>query len=713
MTTLTALLLTMWLTATTVQFELAPDQPLNFVYTDDPLIVELRADNDINATLDVVLQQKHLNTPYTTTCGPFLLRAHGSHWCALEDAPSERGYYQVRLTLHAGEETHQQNKTFCRIDRVADTQTPWLCAENAHQRSLLALSAAAVRRVRIDLSSSTWQEDLQAALQAHLKLVLYLRPSTLPNPDAQIAELAQKHCDAIARWEIAPDGDIDTLTHTIELIRKAGCTAPVALAVPDSATLAYLLENGAGKAVRTTILHSANATPQEIERTHHTAAHAGYESWRVLTPPAPQAQCDGPTMVKNFLQQLAAGAAETSIDTNWIYDGDVQETLVYLNAFAQRFDTPEYLGPPVDTEGIRAYLFRNSTHWFLAFWTTQQRQDIDLPIGDAQNILLTDAFNNPQTMPDSNENGLLALQATPIPQYLTGVGGPLPGHAAGQQAKRIAQAFTQDSGIQKFFPAPLCTLVRGIAQRPPFTSDRALFFSLLRALPELEQQWHAGKLPKTVAVSGIAQLAQLLHALTSLEAAAGKPFLEPVQDTLAHCDEYQSLYLTGSVGRAHNYERGDWLVEEVRRLMERAQALQAANHLTEAAALAALAEWRARALEFAAKAGPLSELSEDAFREPEPEPEPEPEENDTSSTEGEAQMQETDAAEANENEAVPEPAPPEPKEITHTVSRGENASVIARKYKVEVADLMKWNKLTKRSILNIGDKLTITLPAEN
>ncbi len=45
------------------------------------------------------------------------------------------------------------------------------------------------------------------------------------------------------------------------------------------------------------------------------------------------------------------------------------------------------------------------------------------------------------------------------------------------------------------------------------------------------------------------------------------------------------------------------------------------------------------------------------------------------------------------------------------MKRGDNPSVIANKYKVDLADFMEWNGLTRRSVLNIGDKLIVRVPA--
>ena len=45
------------LAAATVEMDMAPDQPLPFVYVDDPLIIEFRAPEDAEATAGITLQR--------------------------------------------------------------------------------------------------------------------------------------------------------------------------------------------------------------------------------------------------------------------------------------------------------------------------------------------------------------------------------------------------------------------------------------------------------------------------------------------------------------------------------------------------------------------------------------------------------------------------------------------------------------------------------
>ena len=44
---------------------------------------------------------------------------------------------------------------------------------------------------------------------------------------------------------------------------------------------------------------------------------------------------------------------------------------------------------------------------------------------------------------------------------------------------------------------------------------------------------------------------------------------------------------------------------------------------------------------------------------------------------------------------------------SYRVKSGDSLSVIARKFKVKVSDLTKWNQLNKRSVIRPGQTLTI------
>jgi hypothetical protein len=161
-------------------------------------------------------------------------------------------------------------------------------------------------------------------------------------------------------------------------------------------------------------------------------------------------------------------------------------------------------------------------------------------------------------------------------------------------------------GVEHIAPAQVLASLEPVRLYDSGSQARFSFLGLIRTLPELEAAWHRGELPRASAVPAIAALARTARALCALEQERGEPFLEPLHETLARCAEFQSLYLTGTASARGPQERADWILDEVGRLMEEARELAAAGRGIEADAVAALAEWRARALQYAADAAPLS-----------------------------------------------------------------------------------------------------------
>ena len=149
--------------------------------------------------------------------------------------------------------------------------------------------------------------------------------------------------------------------------------------------------------------------------------------------------------------------------------------------------------------------------------------------------------------------------------------------------------------------------LNALAAGEPTADPRYVFFAAVRALPQIEAAWGRGELSRRAAVPIIAGLGRVARALCTLEQERGEPFLEPLHETLARCAEFQSLYLTGSGSARGQQERADWIMDEVSRLMADARALAERGRPIEADAVAALAEWRARALQYAADAAPLSQ----------------------------------------------------------------------------------------------------------
>lgn len=684
-------LIAMFLAALGVEIDIAPDQPLPFVYVDDPLIVEIKADQDALATVLLRVQASHLERVHESRFTEVPLRAPGSHWLAVKDLPPIRGFYTAAIEVEINGVATEKTASFCRIDRRAGAIPPPVFAYNADngEHAVIALNTVTVKTLRFDGAHPETAQRVAEARIAGFDVVIALDAGVLDAPADVAAHLANRLCPGIRRWELDPRGEPDVLTAMAGAIRDAGCKDPLAVIVPDANVFARMLEHGAGGLLRRVLLQG-DSTSTAINALFRVAERAGYEAWQVNALDTSERQGDsaGLWLTRRIIENLAAGVGQTGCDAGLLRQPGNNDTLAYLNGLAHRLEDFSYAGSLSSPNDWKVFLFRKGVQWLLVTWAEGNPTERSLTVGNAADLRLTDPFNNPLPLAPV-DNDTIKMTVGALPLYLTGSQGTLLGQVARFEAIRAARAFRDDPAFQPYLPVELMQLSAVIGTNPGGEGGRENFLALLQFLPMLEMRWHAGQIPKNVAVPAIATLARLARALCTVEQDRGEVFVQPLSDTLAKCAEYQSLYLTGSTGTSLAAERGDWLLSEVRRLMDEAEALSAAGAAIEGNAVASLAEWRARQLEYAAKAGPLSEIPpEETLEIPEETLEPLPD--------NEPEARQPDFAATGPSE-----------EVTHVVARGENPSIIAAKYGVPVDDLLRWNGLTRQSRINIGDKLII------
>ena len=337
-----------------------------------------------------------------------------------------------------------------------------------------------------------------------------------------------------------------------------------------------------------------------------------------------------------------------------------------------------------------SFLFTNGADWFLPIWTAGSEVTVSVDTEGATSVEALDQSNNRIDLLE--RDGQVVLQASGAPIYLMGRGGGIFEDAARRKSVAMAKELLDRQDIARALGNQVRAAVAKVPGNNGMLAERDDFFTLIRALPRIEKQWHTGRLTKAVAASATAHLTRLLRELCVMEEVRGEAFLEPLSDTIARCKEYQAYYLTSSSGSDGAFERGDWLLNEIRRLTDEAQALASAGRRIEGSAVGAVAEWRARGLEFAAQAGQLQvadipPVEQVDLEIPEAPEEPEPE--------------------------IPAPvmevvAAPEPSEAqVHVIAPGDTLSGIASKYDTKLSELLELNELTSRSTLRIGQEIKI------
>lgn len=734
-----ALLLSLCLLAAPVHVELAPDQPLNFIYIDDPLIVELRSDTDREVNVRVKIEaegEKSLNRNFDAVP----LRSAAVRWLAVDDLPARRGYYNAQIRVQDGDEETRHDLAFCRIDRPrADGVLPvYARSPIADQQTIVALRHAGIMAVRLSAGPPSLLDDAQYFSTHGFEVVVRFSVEQLASLD--LAALAPH----TASWEIAAPNE-EAVRSAVRAIRDAGSSGPASIVVKDAEEFTRLLTPELGDIVRETVVEGPAATLGQLAAVRKAANAAGYEHWSVSAGRLGGRE-DGELAI-GLVEHIGFGTRRVGIDTDAFVATSLKAPYVRLHGLSQHLQGVEPAGSLSLGEDVHAPVFRSGAHWLVVVWTDGENRRIEMALPKVNALALADGANNALATPDVVD-GVVQFDIGPRPRYLQGIGGEVLGRAAANQVRTLASRFASEAIYREYLPAALIDNVRTVAKLDEHGVARTAFFGIIREFPEIEARWHGGKLPQNVAAPALADLRDLTRALCAVEERSEDPFLEPLGDMLARCDEYQSVYLTNSPAESHH--RGDWLLGEVRRLADEARRLDDEGRRIEASALGALAEWRARALDAAANAGTQSEITapvqlaaadpedtapataDDAVSSTVVEQPAIPEEDDEEmpSDTAPAEVEEDAATEPAEemptpeveSEATTEPADAESEtetapapdaastQVVHLVKSGENPSVIAAKHGIRLSELLAWNNLGARSRINIGDKLFVSAP---
>ena len=667
----------------------SPDQPLQYSYLDEPLVIAIASDATLPAQVSAVVRSPRGGETQPLDLGMVDLRSGEESWFSVPELPAGEGFFSVEVTVVAEGETKILKGGFARIRRSTGEHALPVVAygDDSDPNTLRALRSAPVPAVRIDLLDEQAEAKATALIKQGFKLVPYLDARLSKAPAEVVRKAAESWCDSILRWNVAAGSSVALIEDVAKAVRATSCPAPVVAVVDDIDTFKALIEQGLGNVVRSVNVEVRDNGEWTVSAVQSIAEQAGFEQWDVYaTLPAPERGAEEQSyLTKRIFLALAEGFKGVNFHAREIYDNGLTAAFSRLNALSFQLGALDCAGVVPTGSGTQNVLFKRGGDWFLAIWSTGAAKELTLEVGDAGRIKAVDQFNQPVELPEPVK-GILPVKVDAAPLYITGRGGSLFDQSARPIAKRLASELSKRSELLAVLGPEVSSAVNSVVLSEGAVTQRTNFFAMLRVLPELERRWHAGELPRHLAVSSISHLARLMRQLCVVEQQRGEAFLEPLQDTLARCEEYQTYYLTSSRGSDDHFERGDWLLGEVRRLMNEANDLAAAGRRIEASAVAALAEWRARGLEFAG--GAVQREEEDSVT--------------------------VALALPEKPVAAPSDAPASAAAVSeggvHKIAKGDTLGGIATKYKVSLKDLMAWNNLTKKSTLRIGQAIKVVPP---
>jgi len=595
-----------WALGASVDVSIAPDQPLPQVYVDDQVIGEFVADGDISCEVMTEFRNLVSGEVRTVSGESLVLRKDVSYWKTYDSVVLERGYYVGTVTLMCGDEQESHALRFCRVDRPVDRSPVPLSISRGPDWGHEALAMRGIPVERVCLGGEEIQADpgLVSAVAGGGRHVVVTLGSSFADPSG-VGTVVDLAADAI-RWQLEPQATVPVTVELARALRTQGVNAPITVVITGREDLDKLLRAGCGRYVTGMTLRGLDFSESNVAGIRASAEKLGYERISLGYESAATAGGDACGLVRDSIDALISGGEEVHVDPRVIVDGGVlQPAYPYMVAMAHRLGSAVYIGRIEAGQDDRVEVFRTGGDWTVVYWTRGTPHRVELATGDAAGLTGYDSFNN-ALEPEVTQEGRVALWMDEGPRYLSGHGGTVIMAAARGAARREAAALVAAGELAEAFTPEIVDVVREYIKQAPEDYDRLDFLTLLRMFPNIENRWHDGELSRSVAVPAMAGLARLLRAICTVEQEAGHVFIDPLEDTLTKCREYQSLYVTGSSGEAAGRERGDWLLGEVGRLVAESEELARVDRGIEANGVAALAEWRARSLETAAQAVPLS-----------------------------------------------------------------------------------------------------------
>jgi hypothetical protein len=583
------------------EITVSPDQPLPYSYTDDPLIIEFRSEEAVVVDIHVTATPDHEASPQIAEFSQVTLGPDINRWYALKEMPPLRGPWNLAISIVAGENEENLSADTYRIDRPRDAYGHKIhaYADDIDRNGLLALRSVGIETVRLPVTHPGLSELLETVRALEMKAIVSL--SARPVHVALLRALEPSACDALYAWTLRASFDSRSFQESIQALRDLECPKPIYIVLPEGPVPESMV---AQTAQGQRLLYEGD--PKSLRALRETMAMLGLPATPVdgVVPSAKVGDLHG--FLPHYVDCIAQGAEGVGIPVSSVYaDGRLMPGLGQINGLMQAVPTGQSIGSILQAGGRPVQVFSVGERWTAAAWASDDTGTLLLPWSDSISASQVDSWGNSVDDDSDLDQGTYALDEGLI--YVLGVGGPVLREALSNRAKAEALLALEDEELRPAWSGGTRGALSAVASDPAGVSSRVEFFTLLRAFPEIEERWHGGQLTRPVATTALARLATLARTLCGLEAALGSGFLEPLPDTLARCESFQSAYLTGATTSPQARKRGDWLVAEVRRLMDEAEDLAMAERPIEADAVAALAEWQARGLEFAAKASPLSD----------------------------------------------------------------------------------------------------------
>ncbi len=599
--------------ATAIEIVVAPDQPAPYIYADEPLVLELRVSSSARVEVSATARGQR-GEIHEVDWGALILAPDEPHWLTWAEFPRGMGVYSLSIVLNLGMEAETLERTVCRIQRPSDAAAlpAEVNVQDASMDALFALRSAGIRYIRLSGNSPDATRRIAQAQDVGFSVTIAFDGVT-PLPDSHSLEEMARAEGGVSSWEIALGRDADAFAQNVLTLRRAAPRIPVIASIETTGDAPRLFGGKMGGLCNGVALIQRSGNAAQLVEIRAVAEACGYEGLSYCSIRPSGERPDVTDAVEDYLAGTASGFSKTVINSSKLFsESNFSSGYMAFTAMLHEVGDARYLGEITGDDRPRVHVFRDAASpggWTVAISGQGLEGESSSVFEGATVIGAVDSVGDPQPL---RGESFLGGSAGPDNRllFVKGYGGKILLRAVGSSIQREALGLLAVENHEAILSPETVEALKLWSESPEWKSERFRFLTLIRAFPELEEKWHSGTIPRATAMQLISGISRLARGLAVVEHETGKPFLEPLQEMLARCGEYQSLYLTSTGAASDARARADWLFEEVNALTAQARQLAEGGRAIEADAIAAIAEWRARALSHASQAKPLGHYEE-------------------------------------------------------------------------------------------------------
>lgn len=658
-------------------------------YTDEVLPICISGPANTSLGVKVLIVNFNGEPIYAFTPEKSITGSNSTYCCEITDFPPLKGFFSVEIEItHIGT-SNSWKIPICRIERFTPESRSIFSLKNPNPKFTPLSRLYWFDEVLFPADEPQIQTLVQDSVNQGINVCVEFDPGKFQSPTDTLEHLITQIGGYVTKWNFKTPQDKSLLDKLFQLIISSLKTSTVSLSVDSMEDFQYI-ENFIANINNLEIewcgeldLNVIQTLIEKIIEMRNEIPKISISLTGDNLPPT------FPEKFQKIWELLTLTPSKINIPYELLFQDDSPTPLIpFIIGVSKLWNTNfEFTGWYNDEPSSKACVFSTPEHWLLVYWGDQSLTLKGDTLATTQGY---DIYTNPISLP-SITNGGLTIECQTMPSYLTGTCYEILADASQNTIKTLSERILSNE-ISNLLPSSAIDDIKAIVQKPRDLQNRIRLLNIIRSLPQIEKNIITNPDWSKRGAIFTFYLYNFLKKNSILEQTKGEPFREPFLDIKTRCEEYITIFLTGSSTTLEKDKRANLIMKEVNKFLELADKSASNGKRIEATALLYIAEGMALSLIEHLKTTPLM-LAEDKLTK-----------RDHISQSAGIKTSQPPAKEG---------TPPNElgKDNYYTVTTGDSPEKIAKKFGISTKELLITNNLTERSTIRPGQKLRI--PSQN